>query len=207
MGYDVYGLNPKINTEPPELLSKFLNKDGFPEWNKMTDDDKKAHFDAQDTHRKKNPGEYFRSNVWYWRPIWNFVCAACDDFLSDRDIDAGCSNSGIKISKTKSIRIGSRLRSLDKQGVIQKWEDEMLIPFEKAQKNNKQVRKEMNAFQKKMEKKHGADIIPSKYPKEDYAKWNAIYAKEDWSGSYPPSRKGIVEFGEFCAESGGFEIW
>ena len=103
--------------------------------------------------------------------------------------------------------MGSRLKKLDKQGVIQKWEDEMMVPFNKAQKNNKQVRKEMNAFQEKMKKKHGEDIVPGNYPKDDYAKWNEIYAREDWGGSYPPSRRAIVEFGRFCAESGGFEVW
>tara|TARA_R100000656_G_scaffold118818_1_gene92559 strand:+ start:85 stop:708 length:624 start_codon:yes stop_codon:yes gene_type:complete len=207
MGYDVYGLNPKQNTEEPAILSKFANEDGFNDWSLMNDDDKKAYFDAQDTYRGENPGEYYRANVWYWRPVWNFVCAACDDFLSNKDIDAGCSNSGGKISKTKANRMGSRLKKLDKQGVIQKWEDEMMVPFNKAQKNNKQVRKEMNAFQEKMKKKHGEDIVPGNYPKDDYAKWNEIYAREDWGGSYPPSRRAIVEFGRFCAESGGFEVW
>ena len=206
MGYDVYGLNPIQNQPGPPILLEFTDKNGWTQWDKMTDDDKKQYFTAQDKHREDNPGEYYRANVWYWRPVWNFVCAACEDFLSDNDMEAGYSNSGDRICKTKANRIGSRLRKLDKQGIIKKWEDEMLIPFKKAQKNNKKVQKERNAFSEKMKKKHGDDIVPAKYPKEDYDKWETIYAKEDWGGSYPPSRKAIVDFGRFCSESGGFEI-
>jgi len=205
MGYDVYGLNPKQNTEPLPIIAEFQDKDGWTDWATMTEDDKKQYFNAQDIYRKQNPGEYYRANVWYWRPVWTFVCGACEDFLSDKDIEAGMSNSGTKISKTKSLKIASRLRALDKQGVIQVWEDEMMVPFEKAQKNNDKVRKELNEFQKKMEKKHGS-IVPANYPKKDRKKWDSIYSKEDWSGSYPPSRQCIVEFGFFCEESGGFEI-
>ena len=206
MGYDVYGLNPKQNEVPPAVLSKFYDENGWNNWDAMTEKDRTAYFAAQNEHQDLNPGEYFRANVWFWRPIWTFVCGACSDFLSDKDMDAGCSNSGDRISKTKSLRIASRLRSLHKQGIIKTWEDEMLIPFEKAKKHNEKVRKEMDTFQKKMKKKHGDNIAPQGYPKDDYKKWESIHDKEDWTASYPPSMKAILEFERFCNESGGFEI-
>ena len=206
MGYDVYGLNPKQNTEEPAILSKFHNKNGFNDWQEMNDDDKRQYFDAQDVYRTQNPGEYYRANVWYWRPVWTFVCGACEDFLSNNDMEAGYSNSGDRISKTKSLRIASRLRSLHKQGIIKTWEDEMLKPFKKAQKHNEKIRKKMNTFQKKMKKKHGDDIIPMNYPKDDQKKWEEIHNQEDWAGSYPPSMEAILQFERFCHESGGFEI-
>jgi len=206
MGYDLYGMNPQNNTEAPEILTKFAGENGWVEWDKMSEKDKELHYEARDKYEDENPGEYFRANVWFWRPIWNFVCSACDDIMTDKDMDAGCSNSGDRISKTKSKRMAARLRKLDKMGVIQAWEDEMMIPYKKAQANNKEVRKKLDAFQEKMAKEHGDDIIPAKYPREDYAKWSAIYSQEDWAGSYPPSRKGIVDFSRFCEESGGFEI-
>ena len=202
MGYDVYGLNPKINTDVPSIITDFQKK----EWSNTTKEEQKEYFAMQDVWHEENPGEYFRANVWYWRPIWNFVCAACDDFLSDADMDAGCSNSGDRISKTKAKRIASRLRNLDKQGIIQSWEDEMMIPYKKAKEHNKKVEEEMEEFRKEMIEKHGKDIVPADYPKEDYAKWNEIYSKRDWSSSYPPSREHIVRFSRFCEESGGFEI-
>jgi hypothetical protein len=206
MGYDLYGMNPQSNTKEPEIIQQFNDDNGWTEWDKMTEDDKEKYFKAKDEYQTENPGEYFRANVWFWRPIWNFVCASCDDFLSDNDIDAGGSNSGDRICKTKANRIASRLRKLDKQGVIQKWEDEMLIPYNEAKEHNKIIDKEMNVFQDKMRIKYGSDIVPSNYDVHDKVTWDNIYHKRSWASSYPPSRKAIVEFGIFCGQSGGFEI-
>lgn len=206
MGYDIYGIDPKINKVPAAVLSKFHDENGFNNWAEMTDKDKEVYHEARDKHEELNPGEYFRANVWFWRPIWNFVCAACDDFLSEDDMDAGGSNSGDRICKTKANRIASRLRKLDKQGVIQKWEDEMLIPFNEAKKHNKIIDTEMNVFQDKMRIKYGSDIVPSNYDVHDKVTWDNIYSKRSWAASYPPSASAIVEFGRFCGESGGFEI-
>jgi hypothetical protein len=204
MGYDVYGINPKQNQIEPAILSKF-NEDGWAQFDKMNDADKKEYFKAKDQHKKDNPGEYFRANVWFWRPIWNFVCMTCD-FLSDEDRDAGCSNSGDKICKTKSLKIASRLRRLDKNGFVQEWEDEMMIIFEKAKKHNKKIHAELKVHGDKMNLKYGANTPPRDYDKLDYDTWSEIYAKEDWASSYPPSRDYIMEFSEFCEQSGGFEI-
>jgi hypothetical protein len=205
MGYDLYGINPQSNTEEPEIIQQFSDDKGWAKWDEMTEDDKERYFKAKDEHQTENPGEYFRANVWYWRPIWNFVCEACDDFMTSNDMDAGCSNSGDRISKTKALRMARRLDKLEKDGFIARWEEVMLEPYEKAQAHNKIVRQEMKEFQDKMKEKYG-DIAPKDYPKKEYKKWEKIYAKEDWTASYPPSRKAILEFSRFCRQSGGFEI-
>ena len=206
MGYDVYGLNPKVNKVPPTILSKFYDENGWNNWDEMNENDKKLYFEAQNEHQDVNPGEYFRANVWFWRPIWNFVCASCDDFLSDDDINAGLSNSGDEICKTKANRIASRLRRLDKQGIIQTWEDEMMVPFNEAKAFNKKVDAELDVFQDKMRSKYGDNIAPAGYDDNDKATWDSIYSKRSWASSYPPSRDEIVKFGVFCGESGGFSI-
>tara|TARA_R100001594_G_scaffold123799_1_gene160407 strand:- start:33175 stop:33786 length:612 start_codon:yes stop_codon:yes gene_type:complete len=202
MGYDVYGLNPKQNTEVPTLVSEFHTVN----WEDTTQEQRDEYFKLKGEWEKANPGEYFRANVWYWRPVWNFVCAACDNFLSDKDLDAGCSNSGDRISKTKAKRIASRLRSLDKQGIIQTWEDEMMIPYNKAKEKNKYVDKQLEIFQENMKAKYHDNITPSEYSEKDKKKWDNIYYQRDWASSYPPSRDLIMEFAAFCEESGGFEI-
>jgi len=205
MGFDIYGMNPKMNEIPPAVLSKFHDENGFNNWAEMTAEDKEIYYEADGLNKELNPGEYFRANVWFWRPIWNFVCLYCD-FLSEDDMDAGCSNSGDRICKTKANRIASRLRKLDKQGVIQKWEDEMLIPFNEAKEHNKVIDKEMEVFQDKMRIKYGSDIVPSNYDVHDKVTWDNIYHKRSWASSYPPSATAIIKFGIFCGESGGFEI-
>ena len=206
MGFDIYGINPKMNEIPPAVLSKFHDENGFNNWAEMTTEDKEIYYEADGLNKELNPGEYFRANVWFWRPIWNFVCASCDDFLSNKDMDAGCSNSGDRICKTKANRIASRLRSLDKQGIIQTWEDEMMIHYNEAKLKNKEIDKELNVFQDKMRMKYGDDVVPAGYNDSDKDTWDRIYHKRDWASSYPPSRDSIMKFGIFCGESGGFEI-
>ena len=206
MGFDIYGINPKMNEVPPTILSKFHDENGWNNWAAMTEKDKERYFDAQDEHQELNPGEYFRANVWFWRPIWTFVCGACDDFLSEDDIDAGMSNSGDKICKTKANRIASRIRKLNKQGIIQTWEDEMMVGYNEAKEHNKKVDAELNAFQDKMKPRYGKKAAPADYNDNDKATWDSIYHKRSWASSYPPSARAIVDFGIFCGESGGFEI-
>jgi hypothetical protein len=55
-------------------------------------------------------GVYFRNNVWYWRPLWEYVAYVCDDILTLRDYKSGQYNDGYVINAEKSMLIGSRLR-------------------------------------------------------------------------------------------------
>ena len=206
MGYDLYGLNPIENTEEPPILSKFKDNDGWNNWEKMTEKDKDAYCKADTAHQEENPGIYFRANVWFWRPLWSFVCGACHDILSEKDMNAGCFNSGERVSKTKSVRVASRLRKLDKGGVIQTWEDEMMKHYNKANKHNKNVQKVLDAITKNCKEDHGDDVVPMDYPEPYKTQWNEAYDQRDWGANYPPSREFIMEFAKFAEQSGGFEI-
>ena len=35
---------------------------------------------------RTNKGEYFRNNVWWWRPLWNYVSVECSDIITKKDI-------------------------------------------------------------------------------------------------------------------------
>jgi len=67
-------------------------------------------------------GEYFRANVWYWRPLWTYICRTCDDILTEDDMEAGEYNDAHIISKSKAKRIATRLRKLDKNGYTMNYE-------------------------------------------------------------------------------------
>ena len=85
MGYDVFGLNPKENTPKPAILSGDV-------W-KMEEEEKKEYFEASNKWEAENKGVYFRNNVWWWRPLWNYVCEVCEDVMSQEDVAAGCQRS------------------------------------------------------------------------------------------------------------------
>jgi len=77
MGFDLRGLKPNDEPVPDE-----------PNWldgNKWAIEQKEAWMSWQEN----TPGAYFRNNVWYWRPLWNFVCKVCNDIMTDDDMENG----------------------------------------------------------------------------------------------------------------------
>ena len=199
MGFDLYGLkphNPNNITKPKPL-----------DWSeKHTSEEENKYFKSVREYEEKIVGSYFRANVWYWRPIWSFVCGASDGIFTDKDRDYGNTNDGHRISMTKSKRIAARLRKLDKKGIIQKWEDEMMEHYNKAKKHNENIQKTLDAITRNCKAEHGDDMVPANYPEPYKTQWNETYDKKDWGASYPPSREYIMEFAKFAEQSGGFEI-
>ena len=125
MGFDLTGLNPQADTPQPTWTKgdPFV-KTGKHQYNidpqikEEYDDFMKSRMEWQDA----NEGAYFRNNVWFWRPLWNFVTGCCDNILTERDVEQGYFNDGHKICKTKAKRIASRLRRYLKNGHISAYE-------------------------------------------------------------------------------------
>ena len=59
MGVDIAGLNPQIVGERPQE----------PDWKTATQYEKDMFYNSLDLWRSNNPGVYFTSNWWGWRPI------------------------------------------------------------------------------------------------------------------------------------------
>ena len=59
MGVDIAGINPQIVGDRPKE----------PNWETATDYEKSQYFNSMDLFHSNNPGVYFRSNWWGWRPI------------------------------------------------------------------------------------------------------------------------------------------
>lgn len=197
MGFDLYGLNPKI-------------KEGSVKPERPTDMKDQAEIDeyvsAMEKFESENKGFYFRNNVWWWRPLAQYIIEQTKVITDQKKIEGFSYNDGIEISKEEAIQIAKQLKHLIKTGHTKKYEEEYMLAYKKAELHNKKVQKELDSFQKAMDKKHGKDIAPKDYPKEDYEKWNAIYSKKDFNGGYPFSEKNVKEFAEFAEQSGGFQI-
>jgi hypothetical protein len=59
MGVDISGLNPTILSERPESI----------DFENVTDAEREIYWEAVNKWKEENPGEYFASNWWAWRPI------------------------------------------------------------------------------------------------------------------------------------------
>lgn len=66
MGVDIYGRSPQLKGEQPQI-----------EFATASEGAKTEYFEALEAWEEENPGYYFRSNWWGWRPIVFLVDAAC----------------------------------------------------------------------------------------------------------------------------------
>jgi hypothetical protein len=111
---DVFGLNPKLKSEPPKI-----------DWDsKPSREETDAYFEAKAEWETENPGYYFRNNVWWWHPLWDFVCLSCGDFMTEEDNEHGHHNSGHEIDEETAEKIVERLTFLLKVGGVKKYEEE-----------------------------------------------------------------------------------
>ena len=184
MGFDLSGMNPNMISPEPELPP-------FPE---RTDKDWEKYHDWQE----ENCGTYFRNNVWWWRPLWHFVSFACENILTDKDVEQGSWNDGHVISRTKANRIAKRLHRLIKDGKVKEYEDGYKKELESLEQADCDV---CDATGKRQEPpKTGAGD-------RECNGCNGTGKVDDWAKSYPFSEENVREFANFCLNSGGFQIW
>ena len=115
MGFDLYGLQPSHPEDIPEP----------PDFAIATRDEALAYWNACDDYDDQHPGRYFRSNVWFWRPLWYFICqVVAPKILSEDDEHGGTHNGGYTINAVKANYIADRISALDEEGAIEDWQAE-----------------------------------------------------------------------------------
>ena len=199
MGFDLYGLNP---TNPKGLIKPEID------WtDKPSDKERDEFFTDLNDYEDKVPGHYFRNNVWYWRPLWQFVMSSCDDILTDEDCEEGSSNGGHEISEDKALAIADKIDELDKNGTIDFYSKRVEEIRKKGEKHNKKIEVKKETLRKKVNSHMESDkIVPAHYPEPYKSMWDKLQDQEDWGAHYPFDADNVREFGKFCKESGGFEI-
>ena len=198
MGFDLYGMNPY---NPKKAVKPKLD------WDKpTTEEERKEHFKKLDEYEKEVVGDYFRSNVWWWRPLASYVInyTGCVD---ENDAEMWSTNDGHEVDHETAQQIHNQLQVLIESGHTQKFQDDYEKERKIAEEHNDKVEKELKKFCDSVEKKLGkTNLAPNDFPKADKEKWDKIYNKRKWSASYPFSVEHVKEFAEFCRFSGGFKI-
>ena len=125
MGFDLSGKNPKMNIpeESFRILCKYNKIERFDEKHSAMDEagERDIYWEEYNEFEAANPGVYFRNNCWWWRPLWDFVCNTCEDFLTPNDMERGSYNDGHLITKVKSKRIAVRLNKLLKSDDVRDY--------------------------------------------------------------------------------------
>ena len=125
MGFDVYGMNPKIHKEQEKysVYNKYKDMDFKQKWKELDADEdlRNQYYREYEDYEENNPGIYFRNNVWWWRPLWSYVCEQFPDILNERDEKSGSYNDGHAISESKAIKIGIGLTAKLESGEVEEY--------------------------------------------------------------------------------------
>lgn len=190
MGFDIYGLQPVINTERPSILYKdYLDLD---------EKERDIYRDENHKFEEENPGIYFRNNNWWWRPLWDYIVENCSDILSEKEIRSGGFNDGAEIPKHKVDKIVEVLEKL-----IDKREH---LKYEKRYKNeqSKLPNQECSCCE-------GIGVISHDNKKDkslmkECHVCNGTGERENWGKSYPFDAENVESFVKFLGQSGGIRI-
>tara|TARA_X000001382_G_C3159953_1_gene175873 strand:- start:832 stop:1461 length:630 start_codon:yes stop_codon:yes gene_type:complete len=208
MGFDLYGEEPKSNTEMPDWVSDYQDEKGWAKWDKIEKDKKNdEYFAATEKNEKENPGVYFRNNVWWWRPLWTYACDICEQHMSEKDLAAGDYNDGYVINKETAMQMAISLTTAEHDGSLDMYVKMYNKEFDKARANNKEVKRlkeELN--QTVIEATGNKDTYPALYKGKHKKLFEELTEKENWGGHYPFHKDNAIAFRKFVEESGGFRI-
>ena len=129
--------------------------------------------------------------MWWWRPLWAFVCDHFVDVLHDDDCERGNYNDGHLIDEDKAMRIGVGLTAMLKDGTIQSYQDFYEAELKALPQVDCRVCDNNNY---------------GNHKKRTCKACKQTGLVDDWAKSYPFDVENIREFATFCLESGGFTI-
>ena len=188
MGMDVYGKNPKLKSPKPIRPENFDDKAEM-----------ETYFEQMEKFEAENVGFYFRNNVWWWRPLADYVIR----FTKVTDGKGWGENSGFGADEQEATQIAKQLFHLIESGHTKEYADRYEKERKEMELHNKKVGKEVQEWQKKNKL---TDIAPRDYPPHHYKTWNKMTKQEKFASHYPVSVKNVKEFAKFSEASGGFEI-
>ena len=147
--------------------------------------------DVYGENPKGEKGDYFRNNVWWWRPLWQY-CASSAPELIDKDVySEGCHNSGAGLNAMKAAKLGVKLLTFIEDGSCATYKRERDLWLESLKDDNCCICNNNNRGYKKKKDCHGC---------------KGKGTQESWEKHYPFDIENVKEFAEFCIESGGFKI-
>ena len=203
MGFDLHGENPTV--KEGTVKPKEIN------WDTATQEEKEIYWEAQDDFREANPGDYFRANVWGWRPIWNFVCEMCPDILTQDEFEKGHYNDNHLIEEDRAKDIAKRLR--EKMDVARERQKKYEAEAPNKEKFNKMLEDAArHLFEKISQPKNYLITVPGDMETldpENFKRWEILTHYQNIKFdemSYPINAEYIEEFANFAEHSGGFRI-
>ena len=84
---------------------------------------------------KNKEGEYFRNNVWWWHPLWDYCQEVAPEIINDKN--SGHNNDGWGLCDRLSLQLAVKLTSLLESGEVAEYakifnDEKSKIPDEKC---------------------------------------------------------------------------
>ena len=172
---------------------------------------------GMDVYGKKptsETGTYFRNNVWYWHPLWDYICSDYVPFISEKLAKQGHYNSGAGLNAKEAKALGREMMRHLANG----WTADYERQYRHAQAGvelepckccdatgirSDKVGQEMGMPGKELEQ-HVAIVVGRT------TGWcnscGGIGKVEPFSLNYDFTVDNVREFAEFLLDCGGFEI-
>jgi protoheme ferro-lyase len=197
MGFDLYGLKPKLKSKEPNI-----------NWDKKpTEKERNEYFKAREKFEEENPGHYFRNNVWWWRPLAQYVLQLMGNEFTEDEKASWHHNDGFEVSEEQARKIADRLEQELKTKRVKTVENFYKARMLRAEQHNKIVEQKHEELKKIVAEKTGkTNLVPRDYPEPFNSQWDDIQKQFNYESSYPFSEDNVIEFMRFCRESGGFQI-
>ena len=167
--------------------------------------------DVYGTKPTHTDGEYFRNNVWWWRPLWNYCVEVAPELCGEVD---GHTNGGDGLTAKKAQRLANILSEMIETGHTYEYEQEYRRTIAELPRKNCGLCQGTGIRTDDV----GQDMgMPSRQLSTEVAiltgrthGWcnacDGVGTQEHFDASYPFDVENVREFAEFLKHCGGFSI-
>lgn len=158
-------------------------------------------------------GEYFRRNVWGWRPLWQYVEIMHEDLA--QKVEYGQSNDGDGLNAEDSKELARRLQEDLREGKAtlyisqrNKWLG--TLPREACTHCNSTGTRDDKVGQDMgmPERELSPEVQTLTGRTHGWCNGcDGVGSRENWELSYSLEESDLASFAEFLQDCGGFEIW
>jgi hypothetical protein len=164
----------------------------------------------------KKCGEYFRANVWWWSPLWEYCETVAPEICEE--VQFAYSNDGDGLDDEASKALATVLMKEIKEGNTKKYEDERNAYFASLPDNKCEW---CHATGTRRWYENGTGGLLSDYEpltEEQLKEFTIVTDKEcngcqgkgtvrPWASEYPFETEFVKEFATFLRYCGGFHIY
>lgn len=162
---------------------------------------------------KNEKGEYFRNNVWWWRPLAGFIRDTYPDIAEK--CDGWDYNGGDGLDEENSTELARLIREDLANGKVAEWESQYNEWRAEQPRENCSHCEATGIRRDKVGRENG---MPDKELSPEVKiltgrefGWcngcDGVGTTENWNAQYPFSKENVEEFAEFLEACGGFQIW